>query len=117
MTKPLEESTPPSKEPWTLEIERHNGWPTFTITAESRISPLTNLVILDDVPMEGDTEEEQMANAKAMNAAPDLLEAARAIDKLGLVIESAVRNADPDYKYQVIHALLENKRAIEKATE
>lgn len=51
-----------------------------------------------------------------MAAAHDLLEAAREIDRLSLVIESAVRNADSRHHDAVVTAIKDLRAAIKKAT-
>jgi len=56
------------------------------------------------------------ANSLAIVALPDLLGAMREIDRLFLVIESAVRNSDPQRHAAVLEALKENRAAINKAT-
>jgi len=63
-------------------------------------------------PRSGSTE----ANARLIAAAPDLDAAAREIDRLLLVIESAVRNADPVHHEAVLAALKANRTAIAKAS-
>ena len=55
------------------------------------------------------------ANAALIAAAPTMAEAAVAIDRLMLVIESAVRNADPSHHRAVVDALNANAAALRKA--
>jgi len=55
------------------------------------------------------------ANARLIAAAPDHYAAARELDRLMLVIESAVRNADPSHHEAVLAALKANRAAIAKA--
>ena len=55
-------------------------------------------------------------DARLIAAAPDHHDAAREIDRLVLVIESAVRNADPGHHAEVLAALRANRAAIAKAT-
>ena len=52
------------------------------------------------------------ANARLIAAAPNMLAAAREIDRLLLVIESAVRNADHPHWEAVVRALKANNAAI-----
>jgi len=54
-------------------------------------------------------------DAHLMAAAPDTYTSAREIDRLYLVIESAVRNADPRNHALVVAALKANQAAIAKA--
>jgi len=61
-------------------------------------------------------EREMRANARLIAAAPDYDASAREIDRLLLVIESAVRNADPTHHAAVLAALKANRAAIAKAT-
>lgn len=56
-----------------------------------------------------------LADARLIAAAPDLAEAAIEIDRLFLVIESAVRNADPRHQPVVLAALKANRAALAKA--
>ncbi len=58
---------------------------------------------------------ESIANAPLVSAAPDLLAAAKEIDRWCLVIESAVRNDAPSDLARVIAALRANNAAITKA--
>ena len=55
------------------------------------------------------------ADARLIAAAPELLDAAVELDRLLLVIESAVRFADPTHSKAVLAALKANSAAISKA--
>ena len=59
--------------------------------------------------------KEAVANARLIAAAPDHNAASREIDRLSLVIESAVRNAEPSHHAKVLAALKANRAAIAKA--
>jgi len=54
--------------------------------------------------------------SRLIAAAPDLLAAGFEFERLMLVIDSAVRNADPKYHEQVLAALNANRAALQKAT-
>lgn len=60
--------------------------------------------------------EESEANARLIAAAPCQHDAGREIDRLSLVIESAVRNADPVNHEAVLAALKANRAALQRAT-
>jgi hypothetical protein len=62
------------------------------------------------------SQREAVANARLIAAAPDYHTAAREIDRLALVIESAVRFSDPTNLAAVRAALKANQAAIAKAT-
>lgn len=55
------------------------------------------------------------ANAHLIAAAPDHHEVAEELHRLGLVIESAVRNADPKFTADVHALLAANRAALSKA--
>lgn len=61
------------------------------------------------------SESHQQANAHLIAAAPDMLASAIEIDRLTLVIESAVRNFDPRNYAAVLSALRANIAAIKSA--
>ena len=55
------------------------------------------------------------ANARLIAAAPDLLAALKEWDRLSLVIDSAVRRADPTYADDVLGRIRAGRAAIAKA--
>lgn len=55
-------------------------------------------------------------DCRLIGAAPDLYASAKKLDHLMLVIESAVRHADPAHHAAVMALLAENSAAIAKAT-
>ena len=61
------------------------------------------------------SEEEMEANAHLIAAAPDMLSNGVEFDRLCLVIESAVRNADPANLDAVVALIHANRAAIAKA--
>jgi hypothetical protein len=65
--------------PWELEAFKVDGMLLFQITAPNGSGPGGNL-ILDDASIEGETDEEQIANARLIAAAPELLEALKRMD-------------------------------------
>jgi hypothetical protein len=58
---------------------------------------------------------ESEANARLIAAAPEMLATAKEIDRFLLVIECAVRSADPSQHRAVLDALMANRAAIRKA--
>lgn len=64
----------------------------------------------------GQTSAEVEANARLISTAPDYHEVALELDRLRLVIESAVRNADLPHHQEVVELLRSNMRAIGKAS-
>lgn len=60
--------------------------------------------------------DEAEVNAALIAAAPDLYDALREWGRLCLVIESAVRTADPAYTSAVVDALKRARAALAKAT-
>jgi hypothetical protein len=58
--------------PWELEVSREDGTLLFWITAPDGSGAGGN-IILDDASIEGETDEEQIANARLIAAAPEML--------------------------------------------
>lgn len=61
------------------------------------------------------TSPEALANARLIAAAPDHHAVALELDRLALVIDSAVRFADPAFKDEVQALLKANKAALARA--
>ena len=83
------------------------------ITAESRESMVA--ICSMDLGFTGHIGVEQEANARLIAAAPDHHAVALELDRLMLVIDSAVRFADPAFKDEVQTLLRANKAAIARA--
>jgi len=64
---------------------------------------------------QADLRDHWEANANLFAAAPDMLAAGIEIDRLMLVIESAVRNDDKSHHAKVLAALKANRAAIAEA--
>lgn len=62
------------------------------------------------------TIEEDEANARLIAAAPDHYAVALELDRLALVIDNAIRFADPAFKDEVQALLRANKSVLSRAT-
>jgi hypothetical protein len=105
--------------PWSVEPFQ-DCWPTATNGAQITIpSPLgkTAIACAHALWDRDGGKAAAEANAKLIAAAPDQHEAAKEIDGWSLVIESAVREAQPHHAEAIVNALLANRAAIAKGGE
>ena len=114
-----------TKGPWAT----HRHFPTYVVPADHAERPCGGHAD-DDLDLENYAQEvvntalftrhrtkaEVLANAHLIAAAPDMREASREIDRLSLVILSAVNFADKAHLEAVSAALKANRDALAKAT-
>lgn len=102
-------------EPWTLEpIPNYQGH--ASLVGAAIVTPAVMVAeVRGAIKVDGRTHEQNAANAALLAAAPRLLKCARELHRLSLVIESAVRNADPRHHPAVLKAIKENTAAIRAA--
>jgi hypothetical protein len=100
--------------PWQLDALDSDGAFEIWSTPLGSHEMETGFVICSRLPI-GHRAEASRANARLIAAAPDHHAAAVEIDRLMLVIESAVRTADPKNRRAVMAALVANRAAIDKA--
>lgn len=102
-TQPNTRSDAHTPGPWK-HVARNRG----DVRVRDEIVSATGVVVVDDVSREED--------ARLIAAAPDQHAAAREIDRLSLVILSAVKADQPGQYDAVVAAILANRAAIASAT-
>lgn len=104
--------------PWAIYMpEEGYECPGIEAAGVSIIVFAPELLPGEDGGVQGRTVEEAAANARLIAAAPQLLEALQAYDRLSLVIESAVRLGDPLHGPGVVAAIKAGRAAIATATQ
>ncbi|MDO8912341.1 MAG: hypothetical protein Q8N10_03525 [Phenylobacterium sp.] len=101
--------------PWYLErIESYQGEP-HLVGAQICCASYLIGEISGAIEIGGRPHSIHLANTHLMIGAASLDRAAREIDRLALIIDSAVRHSEPGFRDTVLGALKANRAAILKA--
>ncbi|MGL4440593.1 MAG: hypothetical protein ACRCUE_15120 [Bosea sp. (in: a-proteobacteria)] len=95
-------------------MSKHTPGP-WKAGSKSVMAPETESRLGLDVRIFGGNTKDNRANARLISAAPDQHAVALELDRLNLVIESAVRYASPRNQAEVMALIRANKAAVRKA--
>ena len=95
-------------------MSKHTPGP-WKAEAKSVTAPETDARLGLDIRLYGGNASDNRANARLIAAAPDHHAVALELERLMLVIESAVRHSDPRNHAAVMALILANKAAVRKA--
>lgn len=111
--------TKPTSGPWTYGFSHWGRWQIDSAKNDAGVSfhiaELASYAGLGG--REKELNDQQEANARLIAMAPDQYMVGIWLDKLSLVIESAVRADAPSFHDQVVAMIKANRAAITRATE